>query len=154
MPLTQRGFARGQLKVTARARVRRDEGPNETQPHAEQLKGAITSRTVPHHGGGARGRHGLRLGSAFGCGFLISLVIAPCGTPVLASALSYAAYQRTVSYGAMLLFLYGFGAGVPLLVAATASARLAQKLEVKGYLRGSTEEQGFCCWASACICCG
>ena len=75
----------------------------------------------------------LKVAGAFGGGFLLSLVIAPCGTPVLASVLSYAAYERRVPYGALLLSLYGFGTGLPVLLVGTAAGRLAQKLERKGY---------------------
>lgn len=33
---------------------------------------------------------------AFGAGFLLSLALTPCGTPVLASVLSYVAYKASV----------------------------------------------------------
>lgn len=75
----------------------------------------------------------LKVASAFGCGFLLSLVIAPCGTPVLASVLSYAAFKGNAYYGALLLFVYGLGAGIPLLAAATISSRFAQRLDLRGY---------------------
>jgi cytochrome c-type biogenesis protein len=47
--------------------------------------------------------------NAFGTGFLLSLVIAPCATPILAGVLSYAAFSHNVGYGALLLFLFGLG---------------------------------------------
>lgn len=75
----------------------------------------------------------LKVASAFGCGFLLSLVIAPCGTPVLASVLSYAAFKGNAYYGALLLFVYGLGAGIPLLVAASISSRFAHRLDLRGY---------------------
>lgn len=75
----------------------------------------------------------LRVAGAFGCGFLLSLVIALCGTPVLASVLSYAAFKGNAYYGALLLFVYGLGAGIPLLAAATISSRFAQRLDLRGY---------------------
>ena len=74
----------------------------------------------------------LNVASAFGCGFLLSLVIAPCGTPVLASVLAYAALKGNAYFGALLLFAYGFGAGIPLLVAASISTRFAQWLDRRG----------------------
>ena len=74
----------------------------------------------------------LKVASAFGCGFLLSLVIAPCGTPVLASVLSYAAFKGNAYYGALLLFVYGLGAGIPLLAAASVSTRFAQRLDLRG----------------------
>lgn len=75
----------------------------------------------------------LGVASAFGCGFLLSLVIAPCGTPVLASVLSYAAFKENAYYGALLLFVYGLGAGIPLIAAASISSRFAQRLDLRGY---------------------
>lgn len=75
----------------------------------------------------------LKTASAFGCGFLLALVIAPCGTPVLASVLSYAALTGNIYFGALLLFAYGFGAGIPLLIAAGVSSRIAQRLDVHGF---------------------
>jgi cytochrome c-type biogenesis protein len=78
---------------------------------------------------------GVKIASAFGCGFLLSLVIAPCGTPVLASVLSYAAFKGNPFYGALLLFVYGLGAGIPLLVAASVSSRFTQRLDLRGYRR-------------------
>ena len=77
----------------------------------------------------------LKATSAFGVGFLLSLVIAPCGTPVLASVLSFAALKGNTYFGALLLFVYGLGAGIPLLIAASASSRLAQWLDLRGYRR-------------------
>lgn len=75
----------------------------------------------------------LKVASALGCGFLLSLVIAPCGTPVLASVLSYAALKGNTYFGALLLFVYGLGAGIPLLVAASLSSRFAKQLDLRGY---------------------
>ncbi len=75
----------------------------------------------------------LNIASAFGCGFLLSLVIAPCGTPVLVSVLSYSALKGNSYFGALLLFVYGLGAGIPLLTAAVLSSRFAQRLDFRGY---------------------
>ena len=77
----------------------------------------------------------LKVASAFGCGFLLSLVIAPCGTPVLASVLSYAAFKGNAYYGALLLFVYGLGTGIPLLAAASLGSRFAHRLDLRGYQR-------------------
>jgi cytochrome c biogenesis protein CcdA len=70
---------------------------------------------------------------AFGAGFLLSLALTPCGTPVLASVLSYVAYKASVFYGASLLFFYGFGYGVPVMLVGTTAGRLTSKLEKEGY---------------------
>lgn len=56
---------------------------------------------------------------AFLTGLLFSLVILPCATPVLASILSYAAGHGGRLYSSGLLFTYGAGIGVPLILVGT-----------------------------------
>lgn len=73
------------------------------------------------------------LGGSFVAGLVLSLVIAPCGTPVLASLLSFAAYNQSPLYGAVLLLIYGLGAGLPVLLLATATGGLAQRLDSGGW---------------------
>ena len=80
--------------------------------------------------GGPGARHGLA--GAFLAGLALSFVLVPCGTPVLASVLSYAAYQGSVSYGAILLFLFGVGAGLPVFAIGTAAGGLATRLDAIG----------------------
>lgn len=67
---------------------------------------------------------------ALAAGFLAALLLAPCGTPILAAVLSYAAYVGSAATGTLLLFVYGVGLSVPLLLVGTvsgaASARLAR----------------------------
>jgi cytochrome c-type biogenesis protein len=52
-------------------------------------------------------------------GLLFGLVASPCATPVLAVIITYAAVQAEPVYGSSLLFIYGIGHGIPLLVAGT-----------------------------------
>jgi cytochrome c biogenesis protein CcdA len=52
---------------------------------------------------------------------------------VLASVLSYAAYQGQVLYGALLSFLYGLGIGAPMLLVGTAAGGFAQRLDSGGW---------------------
>lgn len=73
------------------------------------------------------------LAGAFATGLLLSAVLVPCGTPVLASVLSYAAHRGSVPYGATLLFAYGIGAGFPILLLGTAVGGLAARLDAKGW---------------------
>ncbi len=73
-----------------------------------------------------------RGGGAFGTGFALSLVIGPCGTPLLAAVLSYAAYKGGLIYGALLLFLYGIGAGTPMLLVGVFAGHITQKMELAG----------------------
>lgn len=66
--------------------------------------------------------------AAFVTGLFLSLVIGSCGTPVLAAILSYAAYQGSILFGALLLFVYGVGNGVPLLLLGTGAGTLTARL--------------------------
>lgn len=66
---------------------------------------------------------------AFGTGLMLSLIIGPCGTPILASVLSYAAYKQSAIYGGLLLFAYGIGNGLPLMLAGTASGTFLNRLD-------------------------
>ena len=70
---------------------------------------------------------------AFGAGFLLSLALTPCGTPVLASVLSYAAYKASIVQGAIVLFAYGVGSAIPVVLVGTTAGRLTSKLEKSGY---------------------
>jgi len=75
------------------------------------------------------------VGGAFGTGLLLSLVIGPCGTPVLASVLSYAAYKQNLIYGGLLLFLYGLGTGLPLVLVGTAAGGILKRFDCSRYGR-------------------
>ena len=66
--------------------------------------------------------------SALAAGFLAALLLAPCGTPVLAAVLSYAAYVGSTTTGTLLLFIYGLGLSVPLLLVGTASGAASARL--------------------------
>ena len=72
-------------------------------------------------------------GGAFGTGLLLSLIIGPCGTPVLASVLSYAAYQNDLFYSGLLLLMYGIGNGLPVALAGTAAGGVMQRFEGSRY---------------------
>lgn len=56
---------------------------------------------------------------AFLTGLVFSLAILPCATPILASILSYAVGHGRGLYGSGLLFTYGAGIGVPLILVGT-----------------------------------
>jgi len=72
-------------------------------------------------------------GGAFGTGLLLSLIIGPCGTPVLASVLSYAVYANNFLYSGLLLLLYGIGNGLPLVLVGTAAGGIMQRFEGSRY---------------------
>ncbi|WP_434513428.1 cytochrome c biogenesis CcdA family protein [Dechloromonas sp. ARDL1] len=69
-----------------------------------------------------------RMGRAFMVGFLFTLAIAPCATPILIGILSAVAMNGSPSFGAALMFLYGLGAGLPLLAIARGAHLLGQRL--------------------------
>ena len=54
--------------------------------------------------------------SAFGAGVVFSLAIAPCTTPILLGILTLVAMHNDLTYGGVLMFCYGLGAGLPLLL--------------------------------------
>ena len=54
--------------------------------------------------------------TAFSAGLLFSLAIAPCATPILLGILTLVAMQGDLFYGGVLMFIYGLGAGLPLLL--------------------------------------
>ena len=61
-------------------------------------------------------------------GALLGLVITPCATPVLAGLLAYVASTGDPLWGGVLLFVYGLGVGVPVLLLGTAAASLVTRL--------------------------
>jgi cytochrome c biogenesis protein CcdA len=79
---------------------------------------------------------------AFFSGVAIWAVIVPCGTPVLAAMLSYAALDGGVVYGALLLFVYGFGAGLPVLLLGAVVVGFARRLEARGWRRRVEQATG------------
>lgn len=84
-----------------------------------------------------RGRFGAFLGGLF-----LSLVIGPCGTPALAAILSYAAVKGSVVFAAGLLFFYGLGNGLPLLVIGTTAGGITKRLERLGWARWAERGAG------------
>lgn len=57
-------------------------------------------------------------------GMLFGLVASPCSTPILAAIATIAAATGSAGRGAALLFVYGLGKGVPLMVLGIASGSL------------------------------
>lgn len=62
------------------------------------------------------------LGAAFG------LIVTPCATPVLAGLLAYVASSGNPAWGGVLLFVYGIGLGLPILLVGTAAASFVTRL--------------------------
>jgi cytochrome c-type biogenesis protein len=91
-----------------------------------QMLGAINlpidrlNAVLPMHRPRQRGVVGaLMLGMLFG------LVASPCSTPILAAIATIAATTGSAAKGAALLFVYGLGKGVPLLLLGLASGSFA-----------------------------
>lgn len=62
---------------------------------------------------------------AFLFGILFGVVASPCSTPILAAIATIAAARGSATQGALLLFVYGLGKGVPLMLLGLASGSLA-----------------------------
>lgn len=58
-------------------------------------------------------------------GMVFGLVASPCSTPILAAIATMAAASGSAAQGATLLFIYGLGKGVPLILLGIASGSLA-----------------------------
>ena len=63
---------------------------------------------------------------ALALGLVSGLVASQCATPVLAAILTYVMAEGAVVYGALLLFVYALGRGVPIVVAGTFTGALKQ----------------------------
>lgn len=64
------------------------------------------------------------LAGAFVFGMLFGLVASPCSTPILAAIAAIAATTGSAAKGGALLFVYGLGKGVPLMLLGLASGSL------------------------------
>lgn len=71
--------------------------------------------------------------TAFAAGLIFSLAIAPCATPILLGILTLVAMQGDLFYGGVLMFVYGLGAGLPLLFIGHGFSRLQEKLITNNY---------------------
>lgn len=65
---------------------------------------------------------------AFFMGGLLGVVITPCATPILAGLLSYVATTGNPTWGGLLLFIYGIGIGIPIILVGTTFASLVARL--------------------------
>jgi cytochrome c-type biogenesis protein len=94
---------------------------------ALQMLGAFQLPAIPGLGR-LREQVKLRgLPGALALGLVSGLVASQCATPVLAAILTYVmAQQGALVYGAVLLFLYALGRGVPIVAAGTFTGVLTQ----------------------------
>ena len=74
---------------------------------------------------GLRERVGLKgIPGALALGLISGLVASQCATPVLAAILTYVMARGALGYGAVLLFVYALGRGVPVVLAGTFTGAL------------------------------
>jgi cytochrome c-type biogenesis protein len=84
-----------------------------------QMLGVLRLR-VPGFLGGVRERIGVRgIPGALALGLVSGLVASQCATPVLAAILTYVMADGSMLHGALLLFVYALGRGVPVVLAGT-----------------------------------
>jgi len=81
----------------------------------------VLNLSLPTWFGGMREKVKARgLLGAFLLGLISGLVASQCATPVLAAILTYVMAQKTgIVYGAVLLFIYALGRGIPIILAGT-----------------------------------
>lgn len=72
---------------------------------------------------------------AFITGLGFAVVITPCATPILATILAFAISTKSVVYGTSLLFVYGIGTGLPLIVMGSFMGFLGSLNKVAQYRR-------------------
>ncbi len=65
---------------------------------------------------------------AFVMGGILGIVITPCATPILAGLLSYVATTGDPTWGGLLLFIYGIGIGIPIILVGTTFASAIARL--------------------------
>lgn len=91
-----------------------------------QMLGVI-SIPVPLWLGGLREKVGLKgVPGALALGLVSGLVASQCATPVMAAILTYVMAKGALIYGAVLLFVYALGRGVPVVLAGTFTGLLKQ----------------------------
>jgi len=70
---------------------------------------------------------------AYLMGLSFGMIASVCATPVLAVIITYVAAQGELAYGALLLFVYGIGHGLPLIVAGTFTSLLKKIPRIQRY---------------------
>jgi len=87
----------------------------------------VLNLNLPGWFSGLRERIGLKgVPGALALGLISGLVASQCATPVLAAILTYVMAKGALLYGAILLFVYALGRGVPVVLAGTFTEALKQ----------------------------
>lgn len=82
---------------------------------------------IPLWLGSLREKVGMKgIPGAIGLGLISGLVASQCATPVMAAILTYVMAKGALIYGAVLLFVYALGRGVPVVLAGTFTGMLKQ----------------------------
>lgn len=72
---------------------------------------------------------------AFATGLMFAFVFTPCATPIVAAILAFAISTKSVAYGSGLLFVYGIGTGIPLIIMGSFMGLLSANNKVARYRR-------------------
>lgn len=84
-----------------------------------------------------------RATTAYAAGLVFSLAIAPCATPILLGILTLVTLQGDPVYGTLLMFAYGIGAGLPLLLIGHGLAHVQHVFAAPGHQRRIRQLSGF-----------
>ncbi len=87
----------------------------------------------------------VKVNGAFGAflmGGILGIVITPCATPILAGLLSYVATTGDPTWGGLLLFIYGIGIGIPIILVGTTFASVISRLSSEKYRRWADNISG------------
>lgn len=99
----------------------------------------VYSLSIPSWFGGLRERIGLKgIPGALALGLISGLVASQCATPVLSVILTYVMLKGAIVYGAVLLFAYAMGRGVPVVLAGTFTGAL-KRMQSLGQWSGNIE---------------
>jgi cytochrome c-type biogenesis protein len=102
----------------------------------------VLSLSIPSWFGKLRERVGLKgIPGALVLGLVSGLVASQCATPVLAAILTYVMAKGALAYGAVLLFVYAMGRGVPVVLAGTFTGALKEMQSLNRW-SGAIEKVG------------
>ncbi|MEI6915993.1 MAG: cytochrome c biogenesis protein CcdA, partial [Armatimonadota bacterium] len=90
------------------------------------MLGAINLSFPQFSAGGIAGKIKQGFLGAFLLGLILGIAGSQCGTPALVAILSVAMAKGKIAYGAALLFLYGIGRGVPIVIAGASAGAIVR----------------------------
>lgn len=111
----------------------------------------ITSFEIPWFSG-LQARYQARpgMGGAFMLGMVLGLAGSQCATPILAVILSLVMLKGKIAYGAMLLFIYALGRGLPVVAAGTFTSILTRMPSIMRWAERLEKAAGLVLLALGC----